>query len=172
MEFFIVSDSLNLVNAQMELNLLDFKGNSLNKWIKKLSVSPNQSKKYLEISENIFSSYGELDNMLINAKLISSNDKLLAENNIYFKSPKLLNLPSADISYKIFESKDKYEIILKSQNLAKNIFISSILTGNFSDNYFDLLPGDQKTISIEKNGFKDFNLFKSSIKVVSLRDTY
>ena len=129
-------------------------------------------KKYLEISENIFSSYGELDNMLINAKLISSNDKLLAENNIYFKSPKMLNLPNVDISFEIFESKDNYEIILKSQNLAKNVFISSILTGNFSDNYFDLLPGDKKIIFIDKNGFKDFKLFKSSVKVISLRDTY
>ena len=172
MEFFIVSDSLDFVDAQIKLNLLDFKGNSLNKWTKKISINPNQSKKYLEISEDLFSSYGELDNMLINAKLISSFDTLLAENNIYFKSPKMLNLPNVDISFEIFESKDNYEIILKSQNLAKNVFISSILTGNFSDNYFDLLPGDKKIISIDKNGFKDFKLFKSSVKVVSLRDTY
>jgi len=42
--------------------------------------------------------------------------------------------------------------------------------GFFSDNYFDLLPGEEKQLVFKSNKLKDS--FEKELKVISLADTY
>ena len=67
---------------------------------------------------------------------------------------------------------DYYEIILESKNLIKNLFVSSSSDYNFSDNYFDLLPNQTKTIKIKRDKFDSMSLFKENLSFISLYDTY
>ena len=67
---------------------------------------------------------------------------------------------------------DKFEISLKSENLVKNIFVDTDSKHNFSDNYFDMIPGKEYKISIKKDLNSRISELKSKIKLLSLYDTY
>lgn len=171
-QFFIVSDSLNKKEAILNIKLLDFKGSKLEQWKQNITVLPNQSKIYFELPMTIFSDYGDLNNMLIEATLLSTPNESLAENYFYFEPPKQLNLSKPQISCKVTPKKNHVELMLKTDRLAKNIFISTNARENLSDNYFDLLPGDEKIITISKEQISDFKSFEASITIRSLWDSY
>ena len=64
----------------------------------------------------------------------------------YLTKPKNLNLISSPIEQKISKNENGFSISLSSNYLQKNIFLYSTVKGKFSDNYFDLLPGEIKKI--------------------------
>ena len=47
-----------------------------------------------------------------------------------------------------------------------------VLEDNFSDNYFDLRPNEQKVIRIKRDKFHSINSFKESLNFLTLYDTY
>jgi beta-mannosidase len=63
-------------------------------------------------------------------------------------------------------------VVIKTKNLAKNVFLSSGSTLNFSDNYFDMLPNTEKTVTIKKTELDSLDAFKRKLKIVSLIDSY
>ena len=172
LQFFVVSDTLQPKDALLEIKLINFDGTLLEKWKQEIKVKPNQSKIYFELPLNVFSKYGNLNNILIDAKLVSKSSNILADNYFYFKSPKLLKLSKPQISYTIEENKNQFELVIKTDKLAKDVFVSTNSLGNLSDNYFDLLPGYEKIIKINKDQIINVQSFESSIKIVSLWDSY
>ena len=58
---------------------------------------------------------------------------------------------------------DYFVIDIKSEKFAKNVFVSSKLESNFSDNYFDLLPKKVKTIKIKNLKNISLDEFKKSL---------
>ena len=89
---------------------------------------------------------------------------------LYFVPPKDLNLPVPLISKTIKPSPKGYTIRLSSDKLVKNLFLSSSVAGDFSDNYFDLIPGE--TVEVEfMTRKKDANI-SEKIMVKSLVDSY
>ncbi len=66
----------------------------------------------------------------------------------------------------IMKIENGYQINLKTNKLAKNVFLSINADGFFSDNYFDMLPGEEKTI--EFSSHDEINEFESKLKILSL----
>ena len=172
LQFFVVSDTIHSKDALLDIKLIDFNGSILEKWKQEITVAPNQSKIYFELPEKVFSEYGNLNNVLIDTKLISESSDILADNYFYFKSPKLLKLSEPQISYKLKQNKNKFELTIKADKLAKDVFVSTNSLVNLSDNYFDLLPGYEKIIKINKDKIINVQSFESSIKIISLWDSY
>jgi beta-mannosidase len=83
-----------------------------------------------------------------------------------------LKLKKPIIEYEITELHDVFEISLKSKNLVKNIFVDIDSENNFSDNYFDMIPGKKYVISIKKDTNLNLVDIKKNIKLLSLYDTY
>jgi len=81
-------------------------------------------------------------------------------------------LTKPSIEYEITELIDTFEISLKSKSLVKNIFVDISSKHNFSDNYFDMIPGKEYKISIQKDENFKLSDIKSKIKFLSLFDTY
>jgi beta-mannosidase len=162
---FVVSDRLASVEAELEMSILDFKGEDV--WSEKrtIEISANSSKIYEELSLPEISK----GNHLIFCKLIIDGE-VLASNIYYFEPPKDLLLPIPDIQKEINRVEDGYQITLNTNKLAKNIFLSIPVDGHFSDNYFDLLPGEEKELLFK--GSKPINSFEKELKVISLKDTY
>ena len=88
---------------------------------------------------------------------------------VYFKDVKDLQLIIPKINKKIEPKDGGYAIILQSDVLAKNINLYTEKEGFFSDNYFDMLPGETKTIEF-KTQSKTFDI--NSLKIRSIVDTY
>jgi beta-mannosidase len=89
----------------------------------------------------------ELDiDLSTSALLISFNGR---RQIIYFKKPKALNLTEAAISTHITKAEKGCLIELSSPVLQKDLFLRSEADGHFSDNYFDLLPNEPRSIRFE-----------------------
>ena len=66
---------------------------------------------------------------------------------------------------------DGFSLSLKSDIFARAVFLKIRGIDNFfSDNYFDLLPGEERTITVRTT--KSLSEFKKELEIVSLGDTY
>ncbi len=169
LNFFIVSDKLEPVNADLIIRVIDFNGKEL--YIKSLPVKieANGSQSYLRLSKKELTA-GELENKIAIIARIVNGKELLSENIIYLKHPKDLSLEKPEIKINIAKKNDGYEIEMNTNKLAKDVCLSMDQDSFFTDNYFDLLPGVTKKIEIKtQNEILDL---KSKIKVVSLIDSF
>jgi len=166
---YVVSDRLKPINGVLVLTLVDFNGKEL--WSKKiinLSVPANTSILAFDIAENILQTKALINNSVLKITL-SENQKELATNNFFFVPEKEMSLIKPKISVKTVQKGNAITLTLKTDVLAKGVFISfPDVKGSYSDNYFDLLPGSKKTITfIAKSP-----IGKIKPKIISLIDTY
>ena len=84
---------------------------------------------------------------------------------------KEVNYPQAVITRNIQPIAKGFEVTLTSNNFARAVFIA---TGDedssFSDNYFDILPGDSVKVEVYTDLPQD--IFEKQMKVISLSDEY
>jgi len=171
LKVYVVSDRLEALDARLSLNLTTLDGIEL--WKKEIntSIDANSSKVYLKIPEAFFEDIDKND-VVLTASLFSGQ-KLESRNHFYFVQPKDLELekPSIQINISEMNEKGEYTLQLTTDKLAKNLFLwLENEDGFFSDNYFDLLPGSEKTITY-KPGAGAGNP-QGKIQMTSLVDTY
>uniref|UniRef100_UPI00404AC76C beta-mannosidase n=1 Tax=Fulvivirga sp. TaxID=1931237 RepID=UPI00404AC76C len=166
---FVISDSLKTINAQLQVSLIDFDGNELKSWDRSIDVIENSSNKQLALPKSELAN-DNYSNVLLTATLISEG-KVLTHNIRYLSAYKDLDFPEPELTYSVSESQNDFVVHLSTKKLAKDVFLSSGSASNYSDNYFDLLPNTEKTVSISK-GDLDLESFKKKLKVVTLVDTY
>jgi beta-mannosidase len=95
---------------------------------------------------------------------------VLANTLFYFVPEKEMKLTKPEIQLSFSADKDETVIKLKSNVLAKDLFLSNKENnGFFSDNFFDLIPGEEKTIRFKP--YKKVDL-KNEIVLKSLFDTF
>jgi beta-mannosidase len=168
---FVVSDSISNTNAQLNVRLIDFEGNELKQWNENVTITANSSESHLELMKNDFLNDTISNKVLLYAELVS-NKKVLSENIMYFVPNKEQALTKPKITYSILENENQFTVELETDRLAKNVFLSTNSTHNFSDNYFDMLPNSKKNISIKKGQSEDLESFKNSLKIITLVDSY
>jgi beta-mannosidase len=166
---FIVSDSLQQITAQLELKLVDFYGKVLLNKSLPVLIQPNSSKIFFDNRVSAILGSQNSSNLVMIMK-VTAGGKILARNLEYFVSPKDLLLETPSITRTVHEAENGYVIRLSSDKLAKNVFITSTLKGDFSDNYFDLLPNESLVIEFRTN-MRSGN-FAQSLKFRTLADTY
>ena len=97
---------------------------------------------------------------------LNEGETILASDHYFFDIPKNLKLSEPHISTVIKKKGHNMMIELLSEELVKNVFIwVENASLRFSDNYFDLLPGDTIIISVP---LKDFELTKNDLQILSL----
>jgi beta-mannosidase len=107
---------------------------------------------------------GDLRNVLAKNKpessvveivLLSEQERILSRRLFYAVSPKALRLGRAKITHTVEQVNEGYRIVLETNTLAKNVFIQTEAEGFFSDNYFDLLPGEKKEVFFKNEQILD-----------------
>jgi len=158
MKLKIVSDNVETRNLKLEMRLVDFAG--------KVEWQYNQETG-LKSKEIIFPVKEILGNAdpaaVVLVSELKNGDEILDSDLHYFVKPRDLKLTDPVIKTEIIEKGDIIEVSLTSQNLAKNVFLyADGLEGQFSDNYFDLLPGKTISVTFPKTEtiIKQVNLFK------------
>jgi beta-mannosidase len=77
-------------------------------------------------------------------------DEIVSSNSLFFRPFKELQLPAPTLEKSISIVPGGFDISLTSEVLAKNVYIQiGDEDGDLSDNYFDLLPGEVKTIRLQ-----------------------
>lgn len=86
------------------------------------------------------------ENTMIECQLLAADSTVLSHRLLFVTVPKNLKLSNPRIKTTVSKQPLGYEITLTCENLAKNVFLQSSADGFFSDNYFDLIPGESKTV--------------------------
>ncbi len=169
-EFFIVSDNLKTVDAILDISLMKFDGTVVFQQSIPVSVKPDTS--YVAASIEKQSLIGEENESgLVLVSRLKKGEEILAEKNTYFESPKDLELKKPEFITMIRDTPSGYAVELMTNTLAKNVYLAcKDDKGFYSDNYFDLLPGVKKIITVS-TGLSRID-FEQSLKIISLVDSY
>ncbi|ACL70061.1 beta-mannosidase [Halothermothrix orenii] len=148
-ELWVINDLLEDIYDEIQLDIIDFYGKIIFRDKVSVDIKANSSLKIKEYSIDIVK-----DVKLEEIAFALRSGKGHTSKNIYFLSDqKNLNLPCPRIIVEINEQKD--ELKLKTDKMAR--FVTLNLPSKnvvFSDNYFDLLPGELKQIKLVNRGRK------------------
>lgn len=139
----VISDSIANINATLSWKLIDFNGGLLKEGQKEITIPKNSSEVHAVVG---FDQFVDMSSSLVLSAELWAHDKLICRAQHYFEKPKHLTLLPADIRMDVIEKSIKYLIELTSETLAKDVCLISTYEGFFSDNYFDLLPGQKKSV--------------------------
>jgi beta-mannosidase len=168
-KLYLVSDSLKTLKAKAEVRISDFNGKELKKFSIPVTMEANSAKLLIEKTKKDILSGIDTTNAVCVVKLIGGK-KVITTNTSYFAAPKNLQLPKAVVSRKITSTPTGYTIEMSTDKFARYVFLSIDREGFFSDNYFNLMPGEKKIISFKTN-YKPES-FEKELKIISLSDTY
>lgn len=138
-------------DVTLRVNLMDFNGKSL--WNRSYSVTmpTNSSSVLTSIGIDNIPLLLNKSNALLYVTLVR-NGRVIDSDIYYSDLPKNLKLPFPDLSKYIRQKEGGFEIELYSKNLCKNLMlVSEGNTYTFSDNFFDILPGETKVIKVESD---------------------
>lgn len=147
---YLISDELqDRDDVRLTVELMDFDGKSHGKWTHSGKLSANTSMLFLKKRVDEFLSKQDAATSFLRFTLKAKNGAALADEVFYFAYPKDQKLPEARIETSVKRRGEAIEMTLKADKLARDIFIEVPVQGvRFSDNFFDLLPGQRKKITI------------------------
>ncbi len=148
---FLVSDLPENIPVTLCIRCLDFSGKEL--YFKNIQTTANANRAQMVFSEKaaVLHPDRSAGSCLLDMKVFRKNHQL-AHNVFYFTEPKNLELDDPALELKWEKVFDKIFLFMKSPTLVKNIFIDHPEeSGFFSDNYFDLFPGEEKIIIFQSD---------------------
>ena len=171
---YLISDRLEgLQRLSLEMSVMDFNGKRRGEKVQiaDLSLPSNTSCCVYQAKWKEAFALTETRDCLLRLTLKDKSGHVLASAVHYFAKPKELMLPQTEISYRVKQRDGRCEVTLTAPVLAKDVFVEVPLQGaRFSDNFFDLMPGERKKIVITSPLIKEEE--KLSLHIRHLRDTY
>jgi len=169
LQVFIISDSFQDCQPTLHLSLSDFGGRIFLDTTLTTYVPQNSSSSYVEFPVDKLVQGKDTKQLVFTAQL-TSGKKILSQNNFYFDPVKDLLLEKPLITKTVKKSPEGYLITLSTNQLAKNVYLTSGQKGFFSENFFDLLPGETRTVTFTP---KDRSSgFEGKLKIMTIADTY
>lgn len=160
----VTNDTLREYKDSVEVGLKDFFGNIEYSERLNISASSNTSIKVKEFSKNkINVTYTNFEFLYV----VPGNSEV-DSNILFFEDYKDLNLPYCNLKVKKeLISNWKMKLSVKTDNFARFVKLSGKLDGiRLSDNYFNVMPGEEKIIiidSIDKSIANDIDIIVSAI---------
>ncbi len=158
---YLVSDELqDHDDVRLDVELMDFDGKAHGKWTQSGMLAANSSVLFMKKRADELQGKLSAANSLLHFTLKDKNGATLADDVFYFAYPKDQKLPEANIETSVRQRGDAIVMTLKTDKLARDIFVEVPVQGvRFTDNFFDLLPGQRKKITItspEGHSLNDF----------------
>ncbi|CAM3272681.1 Beta-mannosidase [Flavobacterium longum] len=136
---FIVNDNLQPEKGLLTVTLLSFDGKEIWTTSKPVVAGANESRSHLEIDFHRWKQH--TDNAVVTMEFQGTTK----HSALYFMAkPKDLKLRKPNVTW---EWLDEKTLQITTDVLAKNVFLSGD-DATFDDNYFDLLPGEKKTVTV------------------------
>lgn len=140
-DVYLISDLLKELKTDIKFELIDFKGKILWKANQSDVINSDVSKKIRSISKSELAQF-DLSGAVLK---ISAEKETTFEKLFFFNKPKDLKLSKPEITIRKISPT---EIEISTDILAKDVYL--IGDTHFSDNFFDLLPGTSKSITLSK----------------------
>lgn len=147
---YLISDKIqNIGDVRLTAELMDFDGKSHGKWTMSGDLPANTSSLFLKKHVSEILGKQDVATSFLYLVLKSKEGTVLSDEVFYFAYPKDQKLPKAHVDYSVKMRGNSIEMTLKTDKLARDIFIEVPLQGvRYSDNFFDLLPGQRKKVII------------------------
>ncbi|MEM9679021.1 MAG: glycoside hydrolase family 2 protein [Bacteroidota bacterium] len=135
---YIVNDDLQSYRGDLDILILDVSGQILWRDSIVVEVEKGSGKLYHEL---------DLTELSVDRSKVVVFTKYLDKTKLrYLVKPKDLKLTQEDINYSVSKTADGFQVELSSETLQKDVFLYTKTKGHFSNNFFDLLPNQSKTI--------------------------
>ena len=145
----IVNDRLEKVNGELSLQLMDFDGQVIWEENSLVEIPANSSDDYFNVNYWEFLYRKDLQSLVFKA-VLKEKGEVISKNCYYFRPYKELKVPTPTLQYAIVNEDSGFSIELKTDKLAKNVYLQiGNEQGFFSDNFFDLLPGEVAKVNLE-----------------------
>ncbi|WP_339268884.1 glycoside hydrolase family 2 protein [Paenibacillus sp. FSL R5-0470] len=147
----VVSDLRTAVTADLGLKLYQFNGSVLREWTYPVELGADSAAiVFSSPVTELLEGHGSND-VLLEISL-QANGEMIDRKVHYFIPEKEIRLQRSVIN--IMETPDSggLSFTVTSDVLARGVYLTSEDEGIFSDNYFDLLPGQPKTITFSERG--------------------
>ena len=169
---YLISDRLeDSDDMVLEMRLMDFNGREISGKSVKVEVPANSSVKAYGSDIDGMVDYGQRRNCHLVCSLKDRYGKEMAQTVYYFLPTKDLDLPETEIRTSVKTFEGRCEVTLTSAKLAKDVFVQIPIQGAlFSDNFFDLLPGETRKVVITSPEIKRGS--NPAIKIKHIRETY
>lgn len=170
-DVFVVSDKLQPTSGTIHYRMLDFTGRILLEQSRNIQIPAQSSASYLLLDQEDLAAKGDPRETVMVFDLEVGGQRV-SRNLIFQDVTHNLKLPIAPkIETSVAGTGQSYQVTLQSAVLARNVYVSlGDMDARFSDNYFDLLPGEPVTITIKTPNTLD--QVRSALKVTSLTDAF
>lgn len=150
LRYYVMSDVLKTKDIVLQMELMNFKGKVLRRHQVEGKLPVNSSVVFYEEDWNQAFAACDTTASFIHMTLKDRHGREILSDEVYYPAlPKSQHLPQAKISCKMKKKNGAYELTLKSDQLARDVFIEIPVQGvRFSDNFFDLLPGVSRKILV------------------------
>jgi beta-mannosidase len=172
-DVYVVSDKLQPVSGQIRTRLLDFSGKSLMDKTQDVQIAAQSSAVYFTLDEKGLTANADPKKTFLVFDLAVGGQSV-SRNLIFFDTMHDLDLPeSVHVDASLESSNGGYAVTLRSPALARSVYLSfGDLDVQPSDNYFDLLPGEPRTITLKAPAAASSDQLRSAMQIVSLTDAF
>ena len=166
----VFSDLLEEIpGATLALEAVDFNGKRGKRTVVKTDIPANSNVTAYCTTADEWAPGEAKNRCFLKATLKDKQGKTVAENVYYFVPTKDLQLPDAEVQFKVKGETGRCIVTLSSKKLVKSVFLEVGIQGaQFSDNFFDLLPGERKTVVITAPGIWSKDVLEIKIKHIGL----
>lgn len=172
LQIWLLSDLLTAENQlTLEMKLITFEGKVLKQKSLKTAIAANTSACIWEGTVTEWVNPEQKKHCFLLLTLKNKSGRQISKEPYFFNPPRELDLPETEIAYQLKTLDGKCEVTLNSKKLAKDVFIEVPQQGaRFSDNFFDLLPGEPWKIIITSPLIRKGE--KIDLKINQIRNTY
>ncbi|MBY0218827.1 MULTISPECIES: glycosyl hydrolase 2 galactose-binding domain-containing protein [Paenibacillus] len=138
-DVYLISDQLHPVEGQLHVRLIGFDGTVYREEEHAVSLESNSGKQVLTLNNTDWLQGRDAAATLLRLELKRKGHADIVQEH-YFAPSKDLALKQAAIQVTEVQESDGSYVVLESDTLAKQVWISTEAEGVFSDNFFDLIP--------------------------------
>lgn len=165
-----VNDRADTANLILRVRALSFEGKVLSDVTQvDTHIHPDSSKMIWQGTVKTVLDRHKPENSVVEISL-NDNGKVVYRRLFYLVPPKKMSLPRPDVDIKVEQVTEGYLLTLSTDRLAKNVMIITEADGFFNDNYFDMLPGERKTVLFKTERILDDP--KGAFKTKTLVDAW
>jgi beta-mannosidase len=174
-QVFVVNDRRDDVRARLAVRLVDFDGKELFRREADIVAKANTSSVAWSVGKRELLRGIDPAHVVLVAE-VREGASVLSRNLIFFEKTRDLALPPPELKVNVEARGATTQVRVTARKLARAVYLSTADgEGTFSDNFFDLLPGE--TATVEWKGPPggppaDAARLRAALRIVSVRDTY
>ncbi|MEO2203890.1 glycoside hydrolase family 2 protein [Paenibacillus pabuli] len=139
-DIYLISDQLQPVEGQLQVRLIGFDGTVYREEEYAVTLESNSGKQVLSLNNADWLQGRDTATTLLRLDLKQTGQADIVQEH-YFAPSKDIGLKQAAIQVTEIQETDGSYLVLESDTLAKQVWISTEAEGVFSDNFFDIIPG-------------------------------